>query len=300
MAERNETSRDNDADLEERLKKLEGNSGDRRQITRNKRLKELQEKLEGSHEVERVKNLKRKLLIPQILGIIILFPFLMYFNGASLDPFYIPIYHSVLMLFGWILILFIGSIIFRILRIKRHKSYSIKYLLARNSMRKSIVLTIVALVIFGFIYTPNLTGVVNDASSIEDNIFLAENETVVFNLTTRCRLNFRKLESVSINTTNNAIINVRIYEKETNDIVNESEGSSYFFEDFDTAKFQELIVQINSSEEINLDYQVRRELFPGRQTSFSLLSFLYMGVFAQSVAIFYPIKKKYTGKGIYC
>ncbi len=299
MAGKKEKPWKNDTDLEEKFKKLRVKSSNRREITRNKRLKELQEKIEGSHEIERVKKLKRKLLIPQILGIIILFPFLMYFNESSLDPFYMPVYHSILMLFGWILIIIIGSIIFRILRIKRHRSYSIKYLLARNSMRKSIVLAVVALIIFGVIYTPYLTGVINDASSIEDNIFLAEDEREELELTTRCRLNFRRLESVYINTTNNVIIHVSIYEKETSDIVDQNNGSSYFFEDFDTTQFQELIVHINSSEDIYINYQVRQELFPSRQLSFSILSFFYMGVFAQSSAIFYPIKKKYTGEGIY-
>jgi len=313
MAEKKDSPLDNDSDLKKKLETLERKSGERREITRSKRLKELQNKLEGSHKVERVKNLKRKLLIPQILGIIILFPFLIYINEASFNPLYLPIYHSVLMLFGWMLIIFIASFIFRILRIKRHKSYSIKYLLARNSMRKSVSVAVVALLIFGALYTPYLTEVINDFSSVENEpielasvddsgIFEAEIE-----LHNRGILGLRRLKNLTVESTgdtSNSWLNITLYEKHENkrEGVYRNRSANEYKETFDAidmSTFKEFILHVSSNEDISLQYSFRMEVSPSQQTSFSLLSFLYMGVFIQTAVIFYPIKKKYSGEGIY-
>ncbi len=316
MAGKKNSARDDNSDLKNKLEKFDGKSVKRRKITRSKRLKELQDKLEGTHKVERVKTLKKKALVLQVLGIVILFPFLMYFNGASLDPLYLPIYHSLLMLFGWILIIFVGLFIFRILRIKRHKSYSTKYLLARNSIRKSISLAVVALMIFGVLYTPYLTEMVNDLSYVEGEIIQLEEEDngnfeAAIELTSRDVLDMRELKSVTIGYVGNPVseinITITLYEKDddewetiTNRTIGEQNRNETFAEgDFDTSTFKELRFHLSSEDELAVEYSFRREVFHSRQTSFSLLFFFYMGVFIQSAAILYPFKKRYTGKGIY-
>jgi len=314
MAGKKNSPRDNDSDLKNKLEKTESKSYKKKQITRSKRLKELQDKLEGSHNIERVKDLKKKTLALQFLGIVILFPFLMYFNGASFDPLYLPIYHSLLMLFGWILIIFISSFIFRILRIKRHKSYSTKFLLARNSIRKSISLAVVALIIFGVIYTPYFTEMVNDLSSMEGKTIQLEekdngNFEAEIEFTSRDVLDMRELKSVTIGYVGNLVseINITLYEKDdevwekiTFRTIDEQNRNETFGEgDFDTSTFKELIFHLSSEEDSTVEYSCRREVFPTRQTSFSILSFLYMGIFIQSAAILYPFKKRYTGEGIY-
>ncbi|MEF8835027.1 MAG: hypothetical protein V5A76_02615 [Candidatus Thermoplasmatota archaeon] len=311
MAGKRGSSRDIDLEIEKKLEKLSDESNGRMLITRSKRLKELQDKLEGSHKVERIKNLKRKLLIPQIVGIVILFPLLMYFNGASLNPLYLPIYHSLLMLFGWIFIIFIGSFIFRILRIRRHKSYSIKYLLARNSMRKSISLAVVALIILGMLYTPYLTQVVNDVSSVEQKELSlektdSENFEAEIELSNIGILGLRRLKNITFESTNdtNGWINVTLYQKGENRTESEFSNSSVdgyeeTFKSLDTGAFKMWIFHVSSNESSKLEYTVKRKVFTNQQNSFSLLSFLYMGAFVQSAAIFYPFKKRYTGEGIY-
>ncbi len=313
MAGKKKSTRDNDSDLKNKLERLESKSDKRRLIIRDNRLKELQDKLEGTHEVERVKTLKKKALAIQVLGIVILFPFLMYFNGASFDPLYLPIYHSLLMLFGWILIIFIGSFIFRILRIKRHKSYSTKYLLARKSIRRSITLAVVALIIFSFLYTPYLTEMVNDLSSMEgETIQLEEKDNGNFEaeieLTSRDVLDMRELKSVTVGYVGDLAseIIITLYEKDdewetiTNATLNDNNRNETFREgDLDTSTFKKWIFHLSSQNESDVEYSFRSEVFPSRQTSFSILSFLYMGVFIQSAAFLYPIKKRYLEECIY-
>lgn len=314
MAGKKASPRNDDSDIKKRLEKLERGSDKRRQITRSRRLKELQDKLEGSHKVERVKNLKRKSFILQIFGIIVLFPFLMYFDGVSFNPLYLPIYHSLLMLFGWVLIIFISSFIFRILIIKRHRSYSTKYLLARNSMRKSITLAVIALIIFGVLYTPYLTEMVNEVSSVEEKIITLENEDsenfeAEIELTNRCILNLRGLKSLTIEHAGNTVseINITLYEKKdgeretviSRNIDDENSNVTFQEDELNTGAFKVWIFHLSSTDRSAIEYNIRREVFPSRQTSFSLLSFLYLGVFLQSAAVLYPIKKRYTGKGIY-
>ncbi|MBS3781473.1 MAG: oligosaccharide repeat unit polymerase [Candidatus Thermoplasmatota archaeon] len=313
MAGKKDSSRNDDSNLKKKLEESGKKSAKRRKITRDKSFKELEEKLEGTHKIERLKKFKKRLLIPQIIGIIVLFPFLMYFNGASFDPLYMPIYHSLLMLFGWILIIFIGSLIFKILRIKRHKSYSYKYLLARNSMRKSITLAVIALIIFGFLYNPYLTEMVNEFSSVEEkDIELNGENTGNFEteieLANIGLLGLRRLKNItfeSVEDGTSSWINITLYqkgEKRSEGEFRNSSGDGYkeTFDRLDTGTFKVWVLHVDSSsEDPSLEYTVRWEVFPNRQDSFSLLSFLYLGVFAQSAAILYPFKKRYAGKGIY-
>jgi len=316
MARKKDSSRQIDPELKKKLEKLERDFDDRTQITRIKRIQGLLDKLEGTDKIRRLEKTKKKAIIIQFIGIMVLFPFLMYFNGASVDPFYLPIYHSLLMLFGWLLLILISLFIFRFLRIKRHKSYSIKYLVARNSMRKAMSFAVVALIILGFLYTPYITEVVNDASSVENqSVQLTDgddnvNFTATIELPSRCVLDLRGLKSLTVSSARddiNSEIDITLYEKYGNkneSMISETIDSENlnvtFGEDtLDPGEFKVWILHMSSEYGNPLEYSFRMEVFPDRQTSFSLLSFVYMGVFIQFTAVFYPFKKRYTGEGIY-
>lgn len=305
MVEEEESSGDTSPALKEKLKKLEGEVDKPTQITRIKRLKELQDKLEGTHEIDRIKKVKKKLIIPQIVGIFILFPFLLYLNGASQDPLYFPLYYPILMLFGWILILIVESFVFRVMRIKRHRSKSTKYILAKKSMKKSLSFMVIALIIFGVIYTPFLTDSINDRLSIEDGRIDVEEADDIY----KARFEFDELGVFSLSGVKN--LTIRPHEHDTqifytlyeiggdeqqSGVLRENDGTHF---EFDNDDFRKWVIRIESDDRFSLEYEKRIELLEDKMKGFSILSFFYVGIFLQWPAILYPIRQKYTGKGIY-
>lgn len=304
MVEEEDLPEDTSPKLKQKLEELESEVDKPTQITRIKRLQKLQDKLEGTHEIDRIKKLKGRLLIPQILGILILFPLLMYLNGASLDPLYFPIYYPILMLFGWILILLLESFVFRMMRIKRHRSKSTKYILVKNSMKKSFSVMIVALIIFASIYAPFLTEEINERSSVQEGLIeIEEDGHKELRLTTQGVLSLRKLKNVTIkreDDPDNADISVTLSEKNGEELKNDTlPQGGVTFDEFDNSAFKELLLNISSSERVSLKYKANMGLLEEKMNGFSILAFFYVGMFLQWPAILYPFRQKYTGEGIY-
>lgn len=314
MVDKEDFPEDAGPDLKEKLERLEGEVDKPTQITRIKRLKKLQDKLEGSHEIDRLKNAKKKLMIPQIIGILILFPLLMYFNGASLDPLHFPMYYPILMMFGWILILIIESFVFRMMRIERHRSKGTKYILAKNSMKKSLALMVISLLLFGLLYTPFMTEVIDERSSVQAEQVHVENGNdnyKVMTFTSQGVLSLRELKSLTIirgdlvdkNEDLRVNLSDRNGEQLGSAVLSGDEGTeqSVTFEDeIDSSEFKELILNVSAStDRFSFEYETTMELFQDKMRSFSILSFLYLGISLQWPAMLYPTRKKYTGKGIY-
>lgn len=305
MVEEEDLPEDTSPKLKQKLEDLESEVDKPTQITRIKRLQKLQDKLEGTHEIDRIKKVKEKLLIPQILGILILFPLLMYLNGASLDPLYFPIYYPILMLFGWILILLLESFVFRMMRIKRHRSKSTKYILVKNSMKKSFSVMIVALLIFGAIYTPFLTEEINERSSVKNGVIRAKNGNDNFedtlSFTNQGVLSLRRLETLTVvlGDTDPSDINVELIQTGgTSSKEGHLENGNIRFE-FDNDEFKEWMLIVESNHAFDLEYQTQMELKGEKMNGFSILAFFYVGMFLQWPAILYPFRQKYTGEGIY-
>ncbi|MFP4142948.1 MAG: hypothetical protein ACOCTN_06830 [Candidatus Natronoplasma sp.] len=314
MDDEEDLPEDTSPKLKEKLDQLEREVDKPTQITRIKRLKKLQDKLEGTHEIDRIKQIQKKMMIPQIFGIIVLFPFLLYLNGASLDPLYFPIYYPILMLFGWILILILESFVFRIMRIKRHRSKSTKYILTKNSMKKSLALMVISLLLFGLLYTPFMTEAIDERSSVEAEQVHVEdgnNNYKVMTFTTQGVLSLRELKSLTIirgdleDESKDLHVNLsdRNGEELGSAALSGDEGpeqSVTFEKEIDSSEFKELVLNVSAStDRFSFEYETTMELFGDKMRSFSMLSFFYVGISLQWPAVLYPTRKKYTGEGIY-
>ncbi len=286
-------------ELRKKLEDLEDKVEKPSQITRIKRLQDLQEKLEGAHKIERLKNIEKKVILAQVVGILIFFPIIMYVNGISLEPFYLPLYHSSLMVLIWTLILSLQAFMFKIIEIKRHESYSAKYIIARRSIRRAIPVVVIALIILTSLYTPYVVEEINSRSSVDQRIELNRNGYNQVELTNKGRLDFRVLKNLTVNP-HHSSVRVRIYDKQTkNDIINERINKTTTFQKFNTNEFSELVLRVNSSHVSQVSYNTHVKLNPTKRTAFTLLSFFYIAIFSEWAALLYPIKKRYSGVGIY-
>ncbi len=291
-------------ELREKLKDVENKTEERTQIRRIKRLQELQDKLEHSHKIKSLKDIEKKVLYPQIVGIIILFPVILALRGGSLTPFYSPLVYPLLTVFIWILILSIEWFVFRMLEIKHHPSKSPKYIMAKNSIQRSITIIIVALIIFSLLYTPHMADEIEKRTSIEEQIEVEGVETTPpGQLVSKGRFGFQKAEDLTVHC-KDGTVNLTLYEKEDIDRVlfegvTLEGGESHSHTDFPNDNFHELVLKFNSTGSAEIEYEFDMKIREKSRSIFATVSFVYLAAFTEWAALLYPIRKKYSGVGIY-
>jgi tetratricopeptide (TPR) repeat protein len=110
------------------------------------KVKDIKERLEGSYRLIRIKKIKIKFFAIQIIIGILIGLVVAFFMGMGLDPFYFPLDTFAFLLFIFLLIIAGEAIYFKSLEIRYTRSRSRKFLIARNSVRRSGV--IIGLAIF--------------------------------------------------------------------------------------------------------------------------------------------------------
>lgn len=294
-------------ELRNKLKEVESRVEGRTQIRRVKRLQELQDKLEESHKIEKLKNIEKKVFVPQIFIIIILFPLLIYLNGGSLAPFYVPLFYPLLMLLTWTLILCLELFAFRMLEIKHHPSKSVKYLMAKNSMKKSVTVFIVVILIFSILYLPFLSQEISERGSMEKNIELDGGRAKEVDLASKGRFDFRTMKNLTVELLTkyekDIVVTLSVYEKETGNTFDPRnltrEDDQVFFDDFSKDEFKELILRLNSTHDSEVRLFLDIKVDSNKIYWLSIITFLYIATFAEWTAVLYPVRKKYSGTGIY-
>lgn len=310
----------NSSELKKRLKELENKVEKPTQITRIKRLEKLQDKLEGMHKLNRLKRLEKIALIPQTIIFIFLFFLGIYLNGGSLEPLYIPIYHSLIILGVWTIILSIEFLIFRLLEIRYGKSKSSNFLLAKRSIKKAYQFAVIFLLIFTFFFIPIFTNQISGFVSIEEEIDLEKSEAKTVNFTTRDILSFLVTKNIKIeilpygqrDSLKNATVNVRLYEKsnyeggrknltinsEENDPDHASLDNDFRYR-FSGRDFEENVLYMESNQNLTVKYQIEKTLPKERNFYSSIISFTIGIVFIGWIFLLNTVKKEETKESIY-
>lgn len=290
-------------ELREKLKEVEDKADKRTPIRKTKGSKDLQDKLELSPRIKRLKDIEKKVFYPQIVGIILLFPIILYLRGATLSPFYSPLVYPLLMVFIWTLILCIEGFVFRMMEIKHHPSKSAKFVMAKNSIQKAIPIVVIALIVFSLLYTPYLTEEIEARTSIEDTTEIRGLENIT--LVSKGRFGFRAAKNLRVECISGEA-DVSLHEKETGLALFENESltvtEDHTYDDFREDGFQELILSFNSTGEAEMtrvEYELDMKIQEDIRYPFAAVSFVYLGVFTEWTLVQYPIKKKYGGVGIY-
>jgi len=302
-------------ELREKLKEVESKSERPTQIRRIKRLQELQDKLEHSHKIKSLKDIEKKVLYPQIIGIIFLFPVILHLSGATLDPFYSPLVYPLLMVFIWLLVISLEWFVFRLLEIRHHPSKSTKCIMAKNSIKRAVPLVVVAIIVFSLLYTPYMADEIEARTAVGNEIELQVEggeegeerwDVEEVPLVSRGRFGFRRVRNLTIHG-EYGTVNVSLQEKETGYSLFEEDGGtvslnrsdSHTFADFSEDDFLELVLRFNSTEEAKVRYEFNMEFCEDSRFAFAVVSFFYLAAFTEWIAVQYPIKKKYSGVGIY-
>jgi len=150
--------------------------------------------LEGSYRLTRIISIKKTLYLVHGLLLFVLALVLMMYSGASFDPFFIPvdsfIYFVILMMF----VILLESFFFRMLEIKYNPSTSRKFLMAKNSIRTALMITIICMVFAGLLLAPFVVD--NLEAQIGKETTFQSNQNI--RIATGDHLGLTKLDSVRI------------------------------------------------------------------------------------------------------
>ncbi|MGM0405729.1 MAG: hypothetical protein ACQEQM_06265 [Thermoplasmatota archaeon] len=274
------------------------------------------DRLEGTYKLAGLKRLERFAYIIQTVGIIATFIFLVYIGGATLNPFYLPIFWAVLAALIWLFILSLEAIAFRLIEIKKRDSESAKFLMADRSMKKAFTIIIVALIAFSIAFVPFFSNQIEDISRFEGESELSTSYIVEF--TSRGRFDFLMANNVKLEIIGGGdftqgdraevyIIPKRIYNPGregygARDRLNvETEfgiGDDFTFQ-MPNMDFDEFYIVTRSDERVKFSYEISY-IIPSHITN--LLSTVFMAFVISQAAwavILHPIKKKHSEKAIY-
>jgi len=119
--------------------------------------------LEDSIRLDRIRRIKRTLYVVQAALLVALGFMVVYVGGVQLKPFYLPLDAFVAVMVLLLLVICVEGFFFRVLEIRFARSSSAKHLMAKNSMKKALLIAVVAGVLAAVLLVPPIIGGVEDA-----------------------------------------------------------------------------------------------------------------------------------------
>jgi len=130
--------------------------------------------LEDSIRLDRIRWIKRTLYIVQAVLLVVLGFMVVYVGGVQLKPFYLPLDAFVAVMVLLLLVICVEGFFFRVLEIRFARSSSARHLMAQNSMKKALLIAVVAGVLAAVLLVPPIIGGVEDALEKTDQVLPGE------------------------------------------------------------------------------------------------------------------------------
>jgi len=129
------------------------------------------EMLEGEAYWGRIKSIKRKLYALEVVLMIAMGAVLVISSQEfSLDPLLLPFDKLLGFILIMILIIMMEGFVFRIMQVQICKSDSTKHIMSTNSIRRGIIIAIIAAIIAVLLLFPGMTANVEDAISYNGTV----------------------------------------------------------------------------------------------------------------------------------
>ncbi len=266
-------------------------------------IKNIKERLEGSYRLIRIRRIKRiffviQLIIATVLGLIIAF-----LSGAKFDPLYFPADSFIFIFLIFIMIMSVETIYFRGMEIKYTRNKSRRFLIARNSMRRSgMIIAVCALLVF-ILFLPQTQEYVLDTYSADEsgiNIPVMGSNSSYFSSQDR----FGLVRASSIDITLDEPCEVGIYKNSDNRILPPQNVDTVLhwsgLGDYSNP-VGEITVFINSEQPVPVtcSYEVSGEVTPFITTYFPAMGLAFIIIQFAAITIMYPIKERYASSSIY-
>lgn len=138
------------------------------------------DQLEGTSQLFRVRRIKRVLMVLLIVVILVLSAYAMVIAGAGLKPLFLPIESFLPLVLILLFIAGVANLVFRSQEIRHARRDSQRYLIVKNSLRRSSFLVVLAAALGGILLFPLTASTVNAQLENVQNGRLDPGETVLY------------------------------------------------------------------------------------------------------------------------
>jgi tetratricopeptide (TPR) repeat protein len=268
-------------------------------------VKNIKERLEGSYRLIRIKRIKMGFFIIEMILALILGLTMAFLMGATFDPFYFPVDVFSFIVLIMLLVISVENIYFNGLELKYTRNKSRKFLLARNAIRRSIVIVAVsALCLLSLMlpysqdriaemYSPSFTGEVGISQTRSNVSFLCQD-----------KLGLTRSSTIHINVSDAQNTVKLMLGNEAGRNIWSPPGSSTYdwggLTEFSSLQDSIYIVVENQAiTQINFTYSVTGDVSPFVKLYIPALGLAFIIVQFAAISIMYPIREAYASSSIY-
>jgi len=265
-------------------------------------IKNIKERLEGSYRLIRIRRIKTiffiiQLIIATMLGLLVAF-----LMDAKFDPLYFPLDSFVFIFLIFILIMSVEAIYFKGMEIKYTRNKSRRYLIARNSIRRSVVIITITALLVLLLFLPHTQEYVVETHSPQgSNLFIDMFDSNRTAFDSQDRFGLVRVDSITITITEPCNISlvkngIGIWEPTQVDTSFQWSGLGEHASPAD-----EIVIFVSnpSSNPASLGYEVNSEVSPFISLYFQALGLAFIIVQFVAIIIMYPIREAYASSSIY-
>ncbi len=268
--------------------------------------KTIKERLEGSYRLIRIKRIKLGFFALQIVLAIVLGLVTAMLLDARFDPLYFPLDVFLFLFFLLMLIVAAEAVYFKGLEVRYTRSKSRKFLIARNSIRRSTIILVLALLCVMFLMFPfsaqKIADIYPQGESQPQTLQIGEDGHFAFD--TQDYLGLSRATEITIDITGSTTF-TEVYFNSTGDpLWNDRQvTNSYNFNNLDlfSAINREIDCRIiyTGNDIISYTWSVENELSPFMAQFLPALGIAFIIVELISIGIMHPIRETYASASIY-
>jgi hypothetical protein len=261
--------------------------------------------LEGGVRLAQVRKAKRDLMIVQVVIVLAAVVVLTYLGGdIQLKPFYFNIGSVLYFVILMALVIGVEGFIFTYLEQWFTKSFSAKSYMLKRSIRRSMIVIVIAAVAIVLVLTPFVANTIANATSESGKtatIAVFDNRDEL-GLTTVDNIHLVSGAPAEVMIVSEA--NYRMY---ASDMVALRQHAVMTIDDvspgldiaFPQTPFGEYYIVVNSEDPVEVTFMVHRTLSPTFVAFVSMFGALFVGLYAAWVLLASTIRKKYTKGAVY-
>lgn len=270
-------------------------------------IKNIKERLEGSYRLIRIRRIKLGFYIIELVLALILGSAVAVLMGAAAEPFYFPVDVFLFIILIMLLVITVETIYFNGLELKYTRNKSRKYLLARNAIRKSLIIIGAAAVCVTVLFLPYSQDSIAELHSLEFNIDEVEAGDTVNNVSFDCQDELGLTRAahihIEVNSDENSLMLMVADAESGKNIWNADSAEVYNFSGLaEHAGLQEpifVVVENRAATPITFSVTVTSDVSPFIRLYIPALGLAFLIVQFASISILYPIREMYSSSSIY-
>ena len=264
-------------------------------------IKNIKERLEGSYRLVRIRKIKTIFFVIQIIIAMVLGLIVAFFMGMRPDPLYFPMDSFVFILLIFAMIMSVEAIYFKALEIKFTRNKSRKFLVARNSIRRSSVIIGASAMLIIFLLAPYTQDYLADSHGPNDIVDIGILDSTRVTFDSQDRFGLTRADRITITLSGPCNISlvkdgIGIWEPTQLDTTFQWSGMNDRDSSFGEVA---LFVENQNPYTVTLDYEVNSQVSPFISLYFPAMGLAFIIVQFAAIAIMYPIREKYASSSIY-